>query len=51
MTLNNKIALGIDIGGTKISMACVSGGEIAGEPLSYKTLLLLKIFKPGFGRN
>lgn len=37
MALKNKIALGIDIGGTKISMACVSGGEITGEPLSYKT--------------
>jgi glucokinase len=36
MTSKN-IALGIDIGGTKISMACVSNGEITGEILSYKT--------------
>lgn len=37
MTSKNKIALGIDIGGTKISMACVSGGEITGKVLSCKT--------------
>jgi glucokinase len=37
MVVKNDIALGIDIGGTKISMACVSGGEIIGEVLSYKT--------------
>jgi len=37
MASKNKIALGIDIGGTKISMACVSDGEITGSILSCKT--------------
>jgi glucokinase len=37
MTPKNKVALGIDIGGTKISMACVSGGNITGEVHSCKT--------------
>jgi len=37
MASKHKIALGIDIGGTKISMACVSGGEITGSILSCKT--------------
>ena len=34
---STKIALGIDIGGTKISMACVSEGKISGEILTFKT--------------
>lgn len=37
MTKHDNIALGIDIGGTKISMACISRGEITGKILSYKT--------------
>lgn len=37
MTQKNKIALGIDIGGTKISMGCLKNGEFVSEILSYKT--------------
>ncbi len=37
MSENNRIALGIDIGGTKISMACVQNGEIISQILTYNT--------------
>jgi len=38
MAKKNKIALGIDIGGTKTSMACVSDGNIIGAIHSCQTL-------------
>ena len=38
MPQKNNIAIGIDIGGTKISMACVSDGKIISEIYSRKTL-------------
>lgn len=37
MSKTAQITLGIDIGGTKISMACVSEGKIISQILSYKT--------------
>jgi len=37
MAENSKITLGIDIGGTKISMACVIDGKITGEVKTWST--------------
>jgi glucokinase len=37
MKADNNIAIGIDIGGTKISVAAVQNGQIISEVLSYKT--------------
>ena len=37
MISKNKTVMGIDIGGTKIIIGCVSKGKIVGEPFSCKT--------------
>lgn len=42
MTLKYNTALGIDIGGTKISMACVQNGQIVSQILSYPTPKIAK---------